>query len=256
MRTTNKIALIIVSIVLIGVFAPVSSFAVPNSLKAADQKQATKSATVRIENLKSRAAHEIDRRIAALNLVLTRIKTFKHLTAENKTALETSVKTEISNLKALGTKIAADTDIATLKADVKSIADSYRVFAVFIPKIHLLAASDRMLNIADELSSLADKLQIKIQSAKTSGKNVANLEELLTDMKNKIADAKSLASQIQSTVTPLAPDGYPGNRSTLLSGRSMLRTGHTDLIEAHHDAQSIIQGLKVIQTSSSTPSAH
>lgn len=256
MRIINKIALIIVSIVLLGVFAPNYSFAVPNSLKAADQKQATKSAAVRIENLKSRAAHEIERRIAALNLVITRIKTFKHLTAENKTALEASVTTEVSNLKALGTKIAADTDIATLKADVKSIVDSYRVFAVFIPKIHLLAASDRMVNIADELSSLADKLQTKIQSAKTSGKDVANLEDLLTDMRNKTADAKSLASQIQSTVTPLAPDGYPGNRSTLLSGRTMLRTGHTDLIEAHHDAQSIIQGLKTIQNSSSTPSAH
>jgi len=255
MKKITKITLIVVTLVLLVVFTPIKGFAVSDNLKAAAQKAATASAAIRIENLESRAAHEIDRRLADLSLILTRISTFKHITDSDKASLMLSVKTEITNLKSLKSKIQADTNLATLKADVKSIVDSYRVFVLFIPKIHLLAATDRMLSIADELTSLSVKLQAKIQSAKTAGKDVASLQELLDDITNKVADTKSLASTVQSTVTPLSPDGYPGNRSTLLAGRDMLRTGHNDLIEASHDAQKIIQGLKSLKTSSSTSSA-
>jgi len=255
MKTITKIILVVAVLALLVVFTPIKGFAVSGNLKAAVQKAATASAAIRIENLKSRAAHEIDRRFAALNLVLTRISTFKHITDSDKASLTSSVKTEISNLKSLEAKIQADTDLATLKADVKSIVDSYRIFVLFIPKIHLLAASDRMLNTADEISSLSVKLQSKIQSAKAAGKDVASLEELLTDITSKVDDVKSLASKVQATVTPLSQDGYPGNRSTLLAGRDMLRTGHNDLIEASHDAQQIIKGLKSLKTPSSTSSA-
>jgi hypothetical protein len=255
MKKIKKITIIIAALALLVVFTPIKSFAVSGTLKATAQKVASASATVKIENLKSRATHEIDRRLTALNLVLTRISTFKHITASDKAPLTSSVKTEISSLKSLEAKIQADTDLATLRADIKSIVDSYRIFLLFIPKIHLLAASDRMINIADELSSLSVKLQSKIQSAKAAGKDVTSLEELLDDITSKLADAKSLASNVQLTIIPLSPDGYPGNRSTLLAGRDMLRTGHNDLIEAAHDAQKIIQGLKSLKAPSSTSSA-
>lgn len=41
----------------------------------------------------------------------------------------------------------------------------------------------------------------------------------------------------------LTPDVYPANASTLKSAHEMLKIGHQDLIDAHHDAQKIIQGL-------------
>ena len=255
MKAFAKLTLIVTTTAVIIVLWSSSASAVSGGLKAAAQKAASGSATIRIENLKSRADHEIDRRLASLNLVLTRISTFKHITDSDKASLTSSVKTEISNLTTLKTKIAADADLVTLRTDVKSIVDSYRVFLLFIPKIHLLAASDRILTINDEITSLSTKLEQKIQSAKTGGKDVAILEDYLADMKAKTEDAKNLATKVQTTVSLLAPNGYPGNRSTLLAGRDMLKTAHTDLIEADHDAQKIIQGLKSLTTKSSTSSA-
>lgn len=208
----------------------------------------------KITNLKTRADTEITRRINQLNIINIRLGTIKHLTDAQKSAFSSQISTEIANLKTLETKIDADTDLPTLKTDVQSIVTSYRVFALFIPQIQMIGAADRILNVADMMNDLAAKLAKRINDAKNAGHSAANLQTILTDMQNKIADAKTQANNVISSVAGLTPAGYPGNKSTLQSARAMLQTARQDLVAAGQDAKQIIQGLRAFKSTTTTVS--
>jgi len=173
------------------------------------------------------ADKEIDRRVAELNRLIGFIGKVKHITVEQKAALTAEVQTGIIALQNLKAKIAADTDPETLKADKKSIAESYRTFLLFVPKIRIIAYADRILNIAAEMRA----------------KNPP------ADAAAKINDAIAEASKAISTVMPLEPSGWPENRTNLISARQMLKTAHKDLL----DAWKIIRAVKVTPTATPTP---
>lgn len=196
-----------------------------------------------MERLKERAEKEINRRIESLNRLITRIGEFKKLNATQKSALTSQVQAEIDALEVLLTKIQADTDLETLKADVKSIVESYRIYALFMPKIQIMGAADRMLNVVDKMSSQAALLETKINDAGTGGSDVTELNALLADMEDKIADAKTKAQSALDTVTPLTPAGFPGNKSQLQSARQLVVGALHDLNAARQDGRKIIVGL-------------
>lgn len=206
-------------------------------------------------NLQERATKEIDRRLAALNLVLTKISAVKKLSATEKTALTTQVQAEISSLTALKTKIAGATDLVTLKVDVATLVTSYRVFALFIPKIHLLAGADVLGQTIDTLTTLSAKLDTRIKEAETSGKVITNLTKLHTEMNESLAEAKKQYESIITNVTPLKPEDYPGNKTTLQDGRELLRTGRKNAGDAAKDARDIITALKAFRPAITDASA-
>lgn len=202
--------------------------------------------TQRISNLKMRADKEIDRRVASLNSLISHINNIKKLTDNQKSTLLSDVQSEITNLTTLRSKTDTDSDLVTLKVDVKSIIDSYRVYALYIPMINLITVADRMSDTADKFNAIATKIQTRIQAAKTAGKDVTALQASLTDMQSKITDARNQAQQIINTVTPLTPAGYPGNKTTLQSARTMLKTGQNDFKVAMQDARSIVSALRAM----------
>src|SRR3989344_3851768 len=155
---------------------------------------------------------------------------------------------DLENLRA---KIAADTDLETLKADQRSIATSYRVFALVIPQGEILVAGDRIKTIADSMTTIGGKLESRINEAKNSGKDVASLETYLTDYKAKIADAILKADAAINGVSALTPDNgstakAAANRAALQTARENIRKGMEDLRAAREDARKIVQGLKSI----------
>lgn len=208
----------------------------------------------RMVNLKARADKEIDRRLTALNAIKTKINAIKRLTTDQKSAMTTAIDQNITDLTALKTKINADTDPTTLQADVKSIVDSYRVYALFIPKIHILTAGDAITDLLTKLNALETKLETRIAEAKTAGNDVAALETALAEMKTKLADAKTQSDNAVSTVTSLEPAGYPGNKGSLQTALGLLKTARADIVTAKQDAKTIVNGLKAIKTPTPTAS--
>lgn len=198
----------------------------------------------RLPQLKARADQEIDRRIATLNRLITRLTTIKRLSAPDKSSLTSQIQAQITSLTQLKTKIDADTDITTLRADVQSIVTSYRIFLLFIPKIHLLAGADALADTSDKFASYTAELKTRIAKAQANGRDVTSLQTTLTDMETKIADAKTQAQTITSEILPLTPEGYPGNKTTLESARESLRKGREDLLLARQDAATILKALR------------
>lgn len=190
-----------------------------------------------ISRLKTRADNEITRRVSALTKLQDRINSIKRLTSDQKTSLTSQVQDQITALDTLKAKINADTDIATLRTDVQSIVKSYRIFALYIPKMYIIAHADRLLDIIDVLTGIEGKLQARGGS-----------QSLLSDMTAKLADAKTQATNAIDAVLPLTPDGYPANKTTLSSARTMLVTARKDIQAAHKDGQQIRQALMVTPT--------
>lgn len=196
-----------------------------------------------IDNLKQRAQTEITRRLTFLNDLLTKLTDIKKLSDADKASLQNQIQTQIDGLNTLQTKINSDTDLTTLRTDVKSIVNGYYIFAFFRVKISLLVAADRFATTADSLSSLEVKLDTRVQQASASGQDVSSLNVLLADMTTKIADAKAKYQAVETDLASLTAQDFPGNKSVLLSERAKLKTAYADLRAAYQDAIKIRKGL-------------
>ncbi len=201
------------------------------------------------------ADKEIDRRVEALNTAISRLNDLKRLTTDDKSGLTKQIQDQIVALTNLKAKIDTDTDAETLKTDKQAIVNQYRIFLLFIPKTHILAAVDALQTGLNTLNSLVPKLQARIQTAQSAGLDVTQLNVKLQDMQNKLADAKTQLQNAQTIVTPLTPDGFPGNKPQLLTARKDIQVAYTDLIAARNDAKFIIDALHSARLKSATPSA-
>jgi len=251
MKNLNKYIAIISTVTIIaGVvfFVPSSTFATENT-GADKQTAATENQANKIARLKAKGDQEISRRLTALQKINAKIDRVKLLTADQKASFKEQVNKNIADLTVLKAKIDADTDLTILRADVKSITTSYRVFALFIPKIYLLVSTDRALEAVDLLSSLADKLSTRLDQAAAEGKDVTDLKNDLTSMKASIASAKTQLQDIEDTIIPLTSEGYPGNKTTLKSARDKLKQARQNLVSAKHNAKTITATLKSMKNS-------
>lgn len=200
-----------------------------------------------VKDLKTRATNEINRRLTALNGLVTKVNGLRRLTADQKAALTSQIQAQIANLTNLQGKIQADTDITTLRNDVKSIVDSYRIFALYLPQVHILAYSEAIQESIGSYNSLATKLQTLLSNLKSKGVDVTSLETTLSDLQSKLNDAQNQAQQAEATVAPLTPDGYPENKTVLQNAQKMLEAARQDLRGAYKDGQTVIQGIKELR---------
>lgn len=213
-------------------------------------------------NAKTRADKELQRRITALQDLNTRVQAMQEVTATFKQSLANAVQTQITAFQALNAKIQADTDGATLKADIQSITQSYRVYALVLPQIHIAAAADRAVAIVSMMQTLGTKLNARIQAAAQAGANVTALTAALNDLAAKISDANTQAQASVSGSASLTPDNgdktvMASNTAALKASRKALQAVQQDLVAARKDILTIIKGLPKIQanaTASSTTS--
>ena len=215
------------------------------------------SVSARITTAKSHADQEIERRITALNDMNTKVQAMVRLSADEKTSISTAISNQISTLTTLKAKIDADTDLATLKTDIKSITASYRIFVLIIPQGRIEVAADKIATAVTSLTTLAGKLQTRIADAQAAGKDTASLSASLSDMNTKLADANVQASAAASEVANLTPDNgdktkMQSNDQALKDARAKIQVALKDLATARQDAGSIVTGLKDLNVSGTT----
>lgn len=213
----------------------------------------------RIDTGKNRADQEIARRIDALNQLNTRIQAMTKLTTTEKATLDTSINTQVSTLTALKAKIDADSDITTLKTDVKSITESYRIFMLIIPQGRITVASDKLKSAAEVEAALAAKLTARIDADTAAGKDTAAEKKALADMQAKIADANIQADAAVALVANLSPDGgdkakATANAQALKDARAKIKMGLKDIVSARDDARTIVKGLAINASGSAAAS--
>lgn len=216
--------------------------------------------TAKMQAAIQRANQEIDRRIAALNDLGTRVDGMQRVTAAFKQSLAGNIQNEVTALGQLKTKIAADTDEATLKADVQSITQSYRVYALVMPQSRIAAAADREVTLITMFNTLGQKLQARIAAQQNAGADVSKLLAALTDMSNQLKDANTQAQAAVSVSATLTPDNgdktkMAQNTSALHTGRADIQAAQKDLVAARKDVATILAGLKAQGTAQASTTA-
>ena len=204
----------------------------------------------RLTVLHARCDNEITMRVNSLTTLNTNVGQLKKLSSSQISQFQSEIQTDITNLNTLKAKCDADTDVTTLISDIKSIFTNYRVYAVFMPQVRLLAAADRILTTADLLTDYQGKLAYRVSQQGSP----SNLVALINDMQSKITDARTQANNVISMVTPLSPSSFPGSNPTLQSARTDVKTGATDLRNAYQDGLQVRQGLKSLGGTSITSS--
>lgn len=205
-----------------------------------------------ITKLITKGQNEIKIRIKTLTNLIERISKIKRLSDEQKAVLQSMAQSEITGFQSLNDKIASDTDLQTLQADIKSIFSSHRVYLFLIPKMQIIISSDMLSNTQKGLSELAIKLQNRITEAINNGEDVTNLETLLSDMQDKLKDTKVLEEKAVSSIENLTPTGYPSNKTDLKNARTYLQNAKKNLKSALEDARKISQQLHKL-TKNTTP---
>ena len=209
---------------------------------------------------KANGDKEIDRRVAALTDLNARIQAMQKVTDAFKQGISASITNEINTLNALKAKIDADTDLETLKADVKSITGSYRVFALVIPQGRIAATADREVELVSMMSTLGSKLQARVQAAQQSGGDVTALTAALTDMAAKLQDAQTKAEAAVTASSSLTPDNGDAakmktNNAALAEARTNLKASKTSLEAARKDVATIIAGLGKVKAAANASSS-
>jgi chromosome segregation ATPase len=208
--------------------------------------------TANLAKVISRSDTAITTRIDALNKLSMRIGQMKNVSTTEVSSISTGIQTQINNLTTLKSKIDADTDVATARADAKTITGDYRTYALTIPQASIVASSDRITTLVGMINAIQTKLQARITTAQTAGKDVTALNTALADMTAKLSDATSQGQTAQSGVASLVPDQgnatiAASNKSALLSARTNIKTATADLKAARQDIATITQGLKAMK---------
>ena len=260
----NKMKKAILISVLGLILTTVPAYALGNTLQVREARVASRAAVITqvqgniSQDLRNRAQTEITRRLNFLNDLITKLNSIKKISSAEKTDLQSQIQTQIDGLNALQTKINADTDNVTLKADVKSIVSDYYIYLFFRVKVNLLVARDRTSVTFDNLSQIYTKLQIRISQAQADGNDVTNLNTSLSDMNAKLTDANTQINAAQTELTPLAVSGYPANKTTLEDARTKVKAAVTDLKAVYKDVLQIMQDLKgmKVKNPGASESAH
>lgn len=219
----------------------------------------TTAETTRAAGAKEKANKEIDRRIASLTALLARIEQMTKVTAELKANIKSTVQAQIDGLVQLNAKIDADTDLATLKADVKMVTDSYRIYVLVMPQVRIAAATDRMITIVNMMNSVGVKLTARVNTAKAAGADTAALDAALTDLASRLTSVQAHAQAGFNLVAPLVPDQgdktvMASNEAEIKKAQAEIKAGQADLVAARKDIAVVVGGLAKLKTNANANS--
>ncbi len=210
----------------------------------------------------TKAHDEIDRRIKALTDLEARLNETSKLSADEKNSLSVEIQGQISAMTDLEKKIDSDSETestSTLRADIKSITDSYRIFLLVMPQASIQAAADRAMTIVGTMNDLGVKLNARITAAQAAGNNVSASTAAMADFTAKVSDANVQAQAAISEVAGLTPDNgdqakMQANLAALKDARAKVQASQQDLVTARKDVEIVLKQLREFRMSASATS--
>jgi len=167
-------------------------------------------ASKNIDKIKAKWAALITERITALGKHKTKITDSKVLTDDQKNTLTTMIDKNVTDLTTLNTTLSGETDISKAKVDVKSIYSTFRIYAVFIPKIsHLVALYTQQSHIITLLSTTIPKLQTKLDTWKAKGVDTTSYQKTLDDAKTNFTTIQGQIVDLITKTNAIQISDYP-----------------------------------------------
>jgi len=206
----------------------------------------------RSANLQTRAIHEIDRRITSLTNVLNRVNSFERLPDETKTVLTTQIQQEIDDLTVLKSQLEEATDQTVIVELAQDVVTSYRIYAVFLPKIRTILAAEAIQLISDKMLDLHERLATTVSELELEGVDTQGMQQTLIDVEESVTEAENQALSSIELVTPLAPEDFPSNKSIFQTARQSLRSARLSLVSARDSLRALVDEVRAAQSSEDT----
>ncbi|CAN5454319.1 hypothetical protein BH10ACT6_BH10ACT6_13760 [soil metagenome] len=196
-----------------------------------------------LAEIQAAGARQTSNRITALNSGITRVTSTATLTASDKSTILATLNGDLSGMKTLQAKIAADTTVSVALADYRSIYTGYRVYAVGLQQVYIAAAADGLTGTGiPKLQSAASKISALFAADPT--KVTPSLQAQLADMQAKTADAATTTSGLAAAALAVTPAAYNANHAVLVDLRASARDALADSKAAAKDGQAILAALK------------
>jgi hypothetical protein len=185
----------------------------------------------------------IDGRLETLNALSLAVNNAEHLTSADRASLSSLIKSDVSGLTSLRTKVAGETTVAAVRADAVAMVDDYRIYLLVAPKVHLTNAFDIESAAAATLQKLHDKLAARVAGSPGGGTAVEKQE--LADLQTQIQAAQQADAGRVATLLGIQPGpDASAIRSALTPLVEAAKNARNDLVKARHDAKDLIAALK------------
>lgn len=253
----RRALLAIAAAALVGVAAigPVSAAQRPDPLAAEAQansgakpchEQWAAAKVASVDHLRRLGDCEIDRRLATLTTLDTRVVAARLVTDDHRSALRAEYAADRTGLTALRATIDAESSVTGLRADLKRIATDYRIYLLVVPKTAEVIAADSEVAAVARLADASSRLQARIDAAKAAGKDVTTAQADLDAMNAKAAQVTPLVQGVPAAVLPLTPAQFNAGtaKPVLVNSRTAIRNARALLVGARSDAKACIAALR------------
>jgi len=184
---------------------------------------------------------------AGLTARVTQLKTLewdvsiaKHLTSGDQLTLSSDLGNELSGIQTLQTQAEEATTCLGLRTIAQEMVDTYRVYLVMTPQVHLVIVADAATWASTYLASLEPTLEGAITAAGAAGKNIAGAQAAFADLEAQVTNAQSAVNGVVSDILAQTPAGYPGNKDVFVGARNSLTSAQADLHDADKDFHTIM----------------
>lgn len=197
----------------------------------------------KLENARQTVNERIEKRIEALNQVTRKADANTVLSDTEKSEIKNDINTISLQLVELLTEVKNAKDIESLKKIHQTMLN-FRIFAYYIPKIHLLALIDKLLALQERLEELSLSIQSVVDNQKAREKDTKQIQTSLDDMKMKLAEIKSILINSKTTLKTTTPLNYKDVFTQVRKDLSKVKNSFADV---RHDIAKIRADIKNIR---------
>ncbi len=193
----------------------------------------------RLAAIKARASRDISRRVASLNAAIAVVQSKSYLGSDQAT-LVSIMQADLSDLQALGTKIASDTTVAQALADYDSIFTQLRVYYLVVPVVQDVIRVDYMDNVVvPALNQEVSSLQGQVNSS-----NQGVLDPLVSDIQAQGQVITAATSGLTAQLLTFTPAEWSANHALFASVNTNIVTSNRALVTANRDYQRALAYLR------------
>ena len=189
---------------------------------------------------------EVDRRLATITSLRSAIAGSGVLTDGHRTTLDGILDTSASGLSATKSAIDADATVTSVRADTRSVFETYRIHVLVCRQVALTRGDDGVGAAVARLTAGATRIQAAITQAQSNGKDVTEATAQLTAMQAAISAAQSAVAGDADAVLALTPAEWNAGTAgpVLDAARASIRTARGSLATALADGKAAIAALR------------
>jgi hypothetical protein len=179
-------------------------------------------------------------RLGDLNARVTLVKQTPWLTAADGSSLLSELNGEISGLGPLATTIQAEQSVTAFRTEAAAILSEYRVYALVLPQVHLVRATDQVTQvILPDLESAQSLLGQQIQLAGQLHKNISATAAPMSDLATQIGALQTATNGLSAKMLAFTPAQWNANPSLWIGPRGQLGSVRTAAGRALSDIKAV-----------------